>query len=333
MNIALQMLLKALSGAEDETMDLRRARHIAEWKKLDPFRRFYRTLDYKIYNGDAEVPMRIYFPGGEAFGAADLGESREKRAGVDFGKMTDNTYPVLLFFHGGGFVTESMETYNRICWDMARQTGQVVVSVDYRLAPEYRFPVPFEDCYAAARAIFSNESILNVKPEQITIIGDSAGGNLAAAVCQRARDTGDFAPKRQILIYPCLNNDYSEEVPYPSVRENGTGYLLTRKNMADYLDLYEQSAADRESPYFSPLQAEDYSNLPDALVITGQYDPLRDEGEEYARRLRAAGVPVRLHRIADAVHGFFLLPVGYPAVKETYEYINRFLREKERAEL
>ena len=156
-------------------------------------------------------------------------------------------------------------------------------------------------------------------------MGDSAGGNLAAAVCMRARDTGNFSPQRQILIYPALSNCYTEDSPYESVRTNGTGYLLTSEKMADYLKLYESKPEDRENPYFAPLCAEDYSNLPDTLILTAEYDPLRDEGEEYGRRLRQSGGRVHIERIAGALHGYFALGIQHLYVQESFRHINRFL--------
>ena len=178
MRETVRKLLRALSNPEED-LDVKKTRQLMDLKKLDPMKIFYRTLDEKIYNGDREIPGRVYFPGQE----------EEEKA-------------VLLFFHGGGFVTESVESYNRICWNMARATGCRVVSVDYRLAPEHRFPAGLEDCYAVAKAVFQKRKLLRTNPEQITLIGDSAGGNLAAAVSLMARDRGEFAPRRQILIYP-----------------------------------------------------------------------------------------------------------------------------------
>ena len=236
---------------------------------------------------------------------------------------------VLLFFHGGGWVTESVETYNRVCARMAQSTGCVVASVEYRLAPEYRFPTAFEDCYAAAKALYTNRSILKIHPDQITIMGDSAGGNLTAAVCLKARDTGDFTPKRQILIYPALNNCYTEESPYPSVQENGTDYLLTAVKMEDYLKLYESSPQDRQNPYFAPLMAEDFSGLPRTLILTAELDPLRDEGEDYGKKLLDAGNEVDVHRIEGAFHGFFALGIRFLHVQESFTYINAFLKGSE----
>ena len=196
---------------------------------------------------------------------------------------------------------------------------------DYRLAPEHRFPAGLEDCYAVAKAVFQKRKLLRTNPEQITLIGDSAGGNLAAAVSLMARDRGEFAPRRQILIYPCLNNDYSDQTPYDSVRENGQDYLLTQRDMMDYLELYQSSVEDRKNPYFAPLLADNLESLPRTLILTGEFDPLRDEGEAYAEKIREAKGEAEAFRISDGVHGYLMMPLKYPAVKETYERINCFL--------
>ena len=210
---------------------------------------------------------------------------------------------------------------------MAALTGRTVVSVDYRLAPEHRFPAAPEDCYAVAREVFLHAGLLHARPEEIALIGDSAGGNLTAAVSLMARDRGEFLPARQILLYPALWNDYSDASPYPSVVENGTGYLLTAKRVRDFMDLYRSCDDDLRSPYFAPLRAEDLSRQPDTLVITAEYCPLRDEGEDYARRLELAGNRAVCRRMEDALHGFFSLPVRFEHVRRTYELINDFLEE------
>ena len=139
-----------------------------------------------------------------------------------------------------------------------------------------------------------------------------------------ARDRGEFLPRRQILIYPATYNDHTEHSFFDSVRENGTDYLLTSKRVCDYMDLYKSSDEDLHNPYFAPLLAKSLADQPDTLVITAEYDPLRDEGEEYARKLRKFGNQVQLHRVADGLHGFFSLPPSFPQVKECYEIINRF---------
>ena len=204
-----------------------------------------------------------------------------------------------------------------------------MASVEYRLAPEYRFPVGLMDCYAAAKAFYTNCFLLNTDSDRITIMGDSAGGNLAAAVCMMARDRGEFYPKKQILIYPALNNCYTEKSPFESVKTNGTGYLLTAEKMEDYLKLYESCPEDRNNPYFAPILEKDLRNMPDTLILTAEFDPLRDEGEAFGECLKAAGNHVEVHRIAGAFHGYFALGIKFLHVQESFAYVNRFLEAEE----
>ncbi len=264
--------------------------------------RFYRAWDHEVCSGDHCVPVRIFAP--------DHGEPVPK---------------VLVFFHGGGWVIGNIDSYDKTCHVMANQTGRIVISVDYRLAPEHPFPAGLEDCYAVAREIFLDDSLFLTRPKEIALIGDSAGGNLAAAVSLMARDRGEFLPEKQILIYPATYNDHSENSPFPSVRENGTDYLLTSKRVRDYMELYAPDPKDRQNPYMAPLLAEDLSNQPETLIITGEFCPLRDEGEEYGLRLAAAGNSVDVVRMPDALHGYFMLPPRYTQVKRTYQLINEFL--------
>ncbi|MBS5533905.1 MAG: alpha/beta hydrolase [Eisenbergiella sp.] len=310
-NRAMRTVLKALSYGD---INVQSSRAFANIKAIDPLRRFYKTIDTRIYNGSFEVPTRIYLPGEEL--------------PVQNG-MEGNTLPVLLFLHGGGWITESVDTYTRVCAGLAKDTGHVVVSVGYRLAPEFRFPAGLEDCYAVARAIYTNRFLLNVDPSRITLIGDSAGGNLAAALSLMARDRGEFMPRQQILIYPAVSNDYSEASPFSSVRENGSDFLLTRQKLCQYLDYYQSDGADRQNPYFAPILEPDLSGQPRTLILTAQFDPLRDEGEWYGKRLKDAGNEVEIHRIQDALHGFFALGIKYFHVQESYTIINQFLKENE----
>ena len=305
----MRTILHALSYGN---IEVEASRRLADIKKLDAMRIFFKTLDTKVYNGNHEVPIRLYFPSEEAMS----GEPVE-----------GEKYPVLLFFHGGGWVTECVENYDRVCSRMAQSTGHIVMSVEYRLAPEYRFPVPLEDCYAAAKALYTGHLVLPADPDRITIIGDSAGGNLAAAVCLKARDTGDFAPKKQILIYPAVSNCYTKKSPYKSVQENGQDYLLTAVKMEDYLKLYESSTEDRQNPYFAPILAKDLSHMPETLILTAEFDPLRDEGEEYGKRLKKANNYVEIHRIPDALHGYFALGIRFLHVQESFEIMNCFLNK------
>ena len=300
----MKKILKALSF---DGIEVEASRHLASLKAIDPMKIFHKTIDYKIYNGDYEVPVRIYLP-------------REK---------VPEDLPVFLFFHGGGWVTDCIDNYERICARLASATEHIVVSVEYRLAPEHPFPIGFMDCYAAAKAIYTNQFILNVNPERITLIGDSAGGNLAAAVSLKARDDGIFKPQRQILIYPAVNNDYSDTSSFQSVKDCGSDYLLTAGKMRDYIDFYAAREEDKQNKYFAPLMETDYRNQPDTLILTAEFDPLRDEGEEYGKRLKEAGNYVEVHRIKDALHGYFALGIRYFHVQESFELINQFLSRRE----
>lgn len=296
---------KVLKAVSFQKIEVESSRQLANLKAFTPTKPFHRTIDYKIEHDGYEIPTRIYLPDDEI----------EKR------------YPVFLFFHGGGWVTDSVDNYQRICSKMAEELHHIVIAVEYRLAPEFPFPTGLEDCYTAAKVVYTNQFILNVNPEEITLIGDSAGGNLAAAVSLMARDRGEFAPRRQILIYPATNNDYSEHSPFPSVHENGTDYGLTAGKMRDYINYYAGREEDKQNPYFAPILAKDFSNQPETLVITAEFDPLRDEGEAYGEALRKAGNRVEICRIRDAFHGFFALGLKYLHVQESFEVINRFLQE------
>lgn len=307
-NHAARLILKALSF---DGIEVEAARHLADLKRLDPMKIFYKTADVNVYNGEYKVPIRLFFPDEET-------KSAYEKDKLEFPKL-------LLLFHGGGWVTDCVDNYERICARLAISTGNIVAAVEYRLAPEHKYPAGLYDCYAAAETIYKRHRELGMNPDDITLIGDSAGGNLAAAVSLLARDRGVFLPKRQILIYPAVYNDYSEQSPFLSVKENGSDYLLTAGKMQDYISLYAGSEEDKQSPYFAPYLAEDLQNQPDTLILTAEYDPLRDEGEAYGRRLMEAGNRVEMHRIKDALHGYFSLGIRHFYVQESLDYINMFL--------
>ncbi|NLZ83419.1 MAG: alpha/beta hydrolase [Clostridiales bacterium] len=301
-NKAMRMALKALSYPDidiKKTYKIKRQINTVANSYIKPL---YKMWDHVIPGLEHEIPVRIFAP-----------VNGVKPEGI------------LIFFHGGGFVVGNIDSYTNVCANMAEQTKQLVVSVDYRLAPEYPFPAALLDCYAVTREIFMDASIFNVPLENITLIGDSAGGNLSAAVSLMARNCGEFLPNKQILMYPSTWNDHSETSPFDSVREFGTDYLLTAKRINDYLDLYQSSVEDRNNPYFAPLLADDLSNQPKTLIITAAYDPLRDEGEAYGKKLYKFVNDVKVYRMKDALHGFISLPKSFVHVKRTYELINQFL--------
>lgn len=303
-NKAMRAALKALSYPE---LDIRKTYKLErELTNLTSIRlirpELYKVWDHKVPCPDHEIPIRVFSPS----------EDTANR-------------PMLIFIHGGGWVTGNIDSYNGVCSDMAHLTGCTVASIDYRLAPENRFPLGLEDCYTAVREIYRESSQFHVKKEDIVIIGDSAGGNLTAAVSLMAKERGEFTPCRQILIYPALYNDHSETSPFPSIRENGTGYLLTSKRVCDYMELYRSGPQDLENPLYAPLLAEDLRVQPKTLIITAEYCPLRDEGEAYGERLGEAGNEVKIHRMPDGLHGYFSLPARFELVKRTYDIINEFL--------
>lgn len=316
-NAVMKAALRALSYPDiDMKKNYKLVRAATNAAHVHMLRPFYKTWDHRVTCGDHAVPVRIYAPN------QDVSE-----------RYLDTRRPVLLFFHGGGWVTGNIDSYDKVCTNLAVNTNHLVVSVDYRLAPESRFPAAVEDCYAVAKEAYLRTGLLNSSAEQVTLIGDSAGGNLAAAVSLMAKDRGEFTPPRQILIYPATANDHDpDSSPFDSIRENGTDYLLTAKRICEYMELYQSGEADLQSPYFAPLLASDLRGQPDTLVVTAEYDPLRDEGEAYAARLAEAGCYVESHRVADALHGFFSLPPNFSQVKECYGLINRFLRARELAE-
>ena len=261
----------------------------------------YKIWDHEIKVGDHQIPVRLFFP------------------------QKEGVYPLMIFFHGGGFVTGNIDSYSKVCTRLANKTGHIVLSVDYRLAPEHPFPAGLEDCYAVVKDVVSHTLLFNHPLEKITLIGDSAGANLAAAVSLLARDRGEFRIEQQILLYPATYNDYSDTSPFPSVRENGKDYLLTQARMTNYLSLYVSDPKELQNPYVAPLLAQDLANQPKTLMITAEFDLLRDEGRAYGEKLKAAGNEVELYEIPEAIHGFFALPPLFEEVKTCYTIINRFL--------
>ena len=224
--------------------------------------------------------------------------------------------PILVYFHGGGWVIGNLEAYDPTCRALTNATGCMVVSVDYRLAPEHKFPAAPEDCYAATQWVAAHASTLHGDPARIAIGGDSAGGNLTAVVAQMARDRGGPALVFQLLVYPVTDYNYNTV----SYTENADGYLLTKDAMEWFWNHYLRSEDDGNSAQASPLRAATLQDLPPALVITAEFDPLRDEGEAYAARLQEAGVAATLTRYDGMIHGFFslgaVLDQGKRAVQE-----------------
>jgi acetyl esterase len=240
--------------------------------------------DFTATGPHGPIPVRLYRP---------------KNAG-------DAALPVLVFFHGGGWVLGYLDALDATCAQLANSSGCAVVSVDYRLAPENKFPKAVDDAYAATTWVANNAALLGIDPKRIAVGGDSAGGNLAAVVCIMAREAGQAdLVKFQLLIYPVTD----AAMDTPSFRRFAQGYLLTSPAMAWFYAQYLNAPDEARDWRVSPLRAPSLANLPPAFVMTAGYDPLRDEGEDYAARLaREAHVPVTVWRHAGQIHGF--LPMG-----------------------
>nr|WP_308167897.1 alpha/beta hydrolase [Catellatospora tritici] len=216
--------------------------------------------------------------------------------------VLDQTLPVLVYYFGGGWTLGTIDTADAVCRTLANAAGCLVVAAGYRLAPEHRFPAAVHDCHAAAAWVAAHAAELGADPGRVAVGGDSAGGNLAAAVALLARDQGPELAG-QLLVYP--NTDYTSNTP--SLREGTDPYLFNATSVAWYWENYLATPADGRDPLASPLLAADHTGLPPALVITAEYDPLRDQAEQYAAKLSESGVPVTLARYDGMIHGFFCM--------------------------
>ncbi|WP_035051308.1 alpha/beta hydrolase [Carnobacterium pleistocenium] len=304
MNPLFRIILKLLSSPKINMQeDYVLVRKVQQLFSSKP-KKGYRVLDKKIYSKDRshDIPVRIFYP------KEPLNED------------------VLVFFHGGGWVIGDIDTYTPACINMADLTGRVVYSVDYRLAPEHPYPSGLEDCYRVAETLMTHLELAGLmEASQITLIGDSAGGNLVAAVSLMLRDRGKTVPAKQVLLYPVTYWDHTENSPFESIRTNGYEYGLTAKKVQEYMEMYEPDLTNRKNPYISPLMAEDLTQQPKTLVITAEFDPLRDEGEMYGIALKEAGNDVVIQRIGGTVHGFINYPKIVVPVTAAYQAINNFL--------
>lgn len=237
-----------------------------------------------------EIPIRVYHPEGSG------------------------PFPIHLHYHGGGWVIGDLDTHDADCREVCRRAGVIVIAVDYRLAPEHPYPAAVEDCFAAAQWAAANAAAIGGRSGPISVGGDSAGGNLAAVVSRLARDAGAPLINFQLLIYPVTD----AAMDTASYTENSDGYMLTRQSMTWFWESYCSDAARRLEPDASPMRAADLAGLPAAHVMTAEFDPLRDEGEAYARRLQEAGVAVTCERYDGLIHGFFsqarMVPAAQPAL-------------------
>ncbi|WP_411966995.1 alpha/beta hydrolase [Haloferax sp. YSSS75] len=244
-----------------------------------------RITNIEIPGPAGSIPLRVYHP--------DPGE----------------TLSTLVFFHGGLWAMGTLDSIDGVCRRLALRTGHVVVSVEYRLAPEHPFPAALEDCVHATEWVEDNATSIGADPEGLAVAGTSAGGNLAAATCLHVREFGGPGIEMQVLLYPMT--DLSDD--HPSLSENADGPLLTRRDVLWAHETYLRSRVDRYNPFAAPLRAESHANLPPAYVVTAGFDPLRDEGAAYASALESAGVTVVHDHEPAMPHGFLSLTADVDA--------------------
>jgi acetyl esterase len=254
-----------------------------------------------IPTGDKETPIRVFFPEGAG------------------------PFPVFVFLHGGGWTVGSIDHYDKICRIISNGSGCATVAVEYGLAPECKFPQPLEECYATIKWIYNCGKGMNLQVANIAVGGDSAGGNLSAAVCLLARERKEFPLGYQVLVYPVTDIDSQTETK----KLYGKGYFIDDEDVSWFRENYLQTSQDAKSCLVSPLQAKTLAGLPEALIITAEYDPLRDEGEAYGRRLLQDGVTVIQKRYDGMIHAFLSLEWLIPEeARKAVEFIATQLKRK-----
>ncbi len=275
----------------------------ANWTKLSeafrvPYPDDIAVEDVSTPGKDGPIPLRVYRPA-DADGSA------------------------VLYFHGGGFMKGDLDSGDCVAWGYAEKIGAVVISIDYRLTPEHAYPAAFDDCYGALEYVVSNASEMSIDPARIAVAGDSAGGNLAAAVSLAARDRDGPAIAAQALIYPMLGL----KLVLASRAKHGDAPGLSTQAVSEYWRLYLDGAETTDDAYAAPLAETKFSKLPPALIHTAEYDPLRDDGEVYAERLRADGIPT-IYRCADRmIHGFTRARFAGPDAAREFDFICDFLKQ------
>lgn len=248
---------------------------------------------------DGEVLARIYYPSE----AANL--------------------PVIVYFHGGGWVIANLDVYESSCRALCNAAEAIVVSVAYRQAPEAKFPAAINDAYDATQWVLQNTALIGGDPNRVAVAGESAGGNLATVACLQAKDKGGIMPVAQLLVYPVTDTSMTQ----PSYAENEDTVPLKSSMMPWFMEYYLESNSDKNNKYVAPLWADNLSGLPPAIVITAEFDPLRDEGEQYAVKLADAGVSVKFQRFNGVVHEFFGLPGAVSKASDAVKFAAEGLKE------
>lgn len=285
-------------GIETLTVAEARARGGSVAVASVPFEDVLETRDLMIDDATPPIPARLYRPAGGAL-------------------------PLLVYFHGGGWVVGSVALSDTYCRALANASGCAILSVDYRLAPENRYPAAADDAYAATAWAAAHARDLGIDARRIAVGGSSAGGNLAAVLCLMARERGGPSVALQLLHVPVTDHNFDTA----SYREHATGRGLTRAGMRWFWGHYAPDLARRSEPHASPLRANDLRGLPPAIVVTAECDPLRDEGKAYADRLRAAGIRVSYLEYPGMVHGFMSWSAVVPAARLAFDDIGAALRK------
>lgn len=327
LSLVMQAALKAITALKPKVQDsLHQQRTIEEaigaLELGDPRVQVDRHVEN--LDNDKTVLLLIFTPRGNEITKEHGKQGKRDNSG-------DDLRGTIFFIHGGGWVTGNVELYNDACKQVALALNRRIVSIDYPLAPECKFPETLEECYEVFQRLAKGEILHDLNPQNLYVFGDSAGGNLSAALTLMARDKGGIMPARQLLLYPVLNNDYSTNSPFPSVQENGYDYLLTAEDCTEYLRLYTRNKNDLQNPYLAPLLAPSFKGLPPTLVISAEYCPLCDEDEAYAVMLKDAGVEVVSYRILDAIHGYMINPYMRDLMKPTLAIMKHFLDNTELA--
>ncbi len=286
----LEAVFPRITGPETDAAEVRAQSDAMP--RVDPTEEMASIEDRAIPGPAGDVPVRIYHP-------RDAG---------------DGPWPGVVYFHGGGWVICGLDTHDNGCRRLANELGAVVVSVDYRLAPEHKYPAAADDAWAALGWTADHAAELGIDPARLAVAGDSAGGNLAAVVAQRARDRGGPPLAFQLLIYPVIDSSETRN-DHASKTDNATGYFLTTTQMEWYRAQYLPDDDAGSHPDVSPHLAESLEGLPPACIVTAEMDPLRDEAEHYARLLEEAGVPVVLYRAEGMFHGFFNMDAALEGAK------------------
>lgn len=238
-----------------------------------------------------------------------------------------NSKKIIIYIHGGGWVSGSIDTHSSICYRLSSELNRKVISIDYRLAPEYPYPAGFDDCYKVISHIMDNISEFGITWSDVAIMGDSAGANLAFAVSLKGLDERAFRTGAQVLIYPATQTDYSITTKFDSVLVNDGKGFLTRKHLEDYLSMYLTSEEDYSDKYVNILKSKHLFGLPKVMVVTGTLDPLHDEGVALVKKLKRHLVSVKHYDLEDATHGFFTNILDKKYTKRTIELIKGFIGE------